>query len=194
MKLARRITVATLLLLGAGLGAHAAWIPAKASLAQLLLLRAWERARGGEPRPRPWPWADTWPVARLEAPGLGIRQVVLAGISGRSLAFGPGHMDGTAEPGRRGNCVLAGHRDTVFAFLRELSRGDRLILEDASGRRVAYRVEEARVVDAGDTWVAGETDARVLTLVTCWPFDAVVPGGPGRYVVRAEAVEEGSTP
>ncbi len=194
MNRARRITVATLLLLGAGLGVHAAWIPAKACLAQLLLFRAWERARGGELRPRPWPWADTWPVARLEAPRQGVREIVLAGVSGRSLAFGPGHMDGTAEPGQPGNCVLAGHRDTVFAFLRELVPGDTLVLEDAAGRRVTYRVQETRVVDAGDTWVAGDAGARVLTLVTCWPFDAVVPGGPGRYVVRAGAVDEEGTP
>jgi len=27
-----------------------------------------------------------------------------------------------------------------------------------------------------------------LILTTCYPFDAVVPGGPLRFVVRAEAV------
>jgi sortase A len=26
-----------------------------------------------------------------------------------------------------------------------------------------------------------------LTLVTCYPFDALVPGGPLRYIVTAEA-------
>jgi sortase (surface protein transpeptidase) len=28
----------------------------------------------------------------------------------------------------------------------------------------------------------------MLTLVTCYPFDAAVPGGPMRYVVSAEGV------
>jgi hypothetical protein len=27
----------------------------------------------------------------------------------------------------------------------------------------------------------------VLTLITCYPFDAIAPGGPQRYVVRAVA-------
>ena len=31
------------------------------------------------------------------------------------------------------------------------------------------------------------SDAPMLTLVTCYPFDAVVPGGPLRYVVTALA-------
>jgi len=31
-----------------------------------------------------------------------------------------------------------------------------------------------------------ETDFPLLTLVTCYPFDAVVPGGPERYLVFAE--------
>jgi sortase (surface protein transpeptidase) len=29
------------------------------------------------------------------------------------------------------------------------------------------------------------TGRKSLTLITCWPFDAIVPGGPLRYVVRA---------
>jgi sortase A len=29
-------------------------------------------------------------------------------------------------------------------------------------------------------------DIPLLTLVTCYPFDAVVPGGPQRYLVFAE--------
>ena len=28
---------------------------------------------------KPWPWADTWPVARLVVPSLGIDQIVLEG-------------------------------------------------------------------------------------------------------------------
>jgi sortase A len=31
------------------------------------------------------------------------------------------------------------------------------------------------------------SDAPMLTLVTCYPFDAIVPGGPLRYVVTAVA-------
>ncbi len=187
----RRAVAAALVLAGGALGVHAAWIPAKARLAQALLERAWSRARAGAARPRPWPWADTHPVARMEVPRLGVREIVLAGASGRVLAFGPAHVAGTAPPGGEGNCVLVGHRDTSFAFLRRLREGDAVVLETPEGGRVRYTVRRTVVVDAADTWVAGPSPGRVLTLVTCWPFDAVVPGGPERYVVWAEARDAG---
>ena len=72
----------------------------KAQLAQLLIERAWQRALAGEPAPKPWPWADTWPVARLDAPAQGVSLFVLAGSSGRTLAFGPGHEQGTPRARR----------------------------------------------------------------------------------------------
>ncbi len=185
----RRAVAVALGVAALGLLAQAAWIPAKAALGQLLMRDAWQRAREGVAEPRPWPWADTWPVARLTVPGRGVALYVLAGASGRTLAWGPGHVAGTAGPGAPGNCALAGHRDTHFAFLRDLAPGDEVVLETADGVRRRYRVSEAGVYDRDDTWwlapapLAGP--ARLLTLITCYPFDAVVPGGPGRYVVRA---------
>jgi sortase A len=95
-----------------------ACIPAKAWVAQELMQRAWRRAERGESRPVPWPWADTWPVARLSAKGGEIELIVLAGGSGRTLAFGPGHLSASALPGEFGNSVIAGHRDTHFQFLQ----------------------------------------------------------------------------
>ncbi|HEX2164200.1 MAG TPA: class GN sortase [Thermoanaerobaculia bacterium] len=172
---------------GLVLAARGAWIPAKAALAQVLLAGAWERAAAGGERPRPWPWADTWPVARLDLPGPGRPLVVLAGASGRTLAFGPGHVDGTAAPGEDGNVVLAGHRDTHFRALAGLSRGDAVELEAPGGGRRRYRVVETAVVDHRDTRALAPSEGARLTLVTCWPFDAVRPGGPLRWVVVAEA-------
>lgn len=185
---------ALLVLLAAGglaLTVQAAWIPAKAGLAQALFHRAWERARDGETRPAPWPGADTWPIARLSAPVRGRTVFVLAGASGRTLAFGPGHVDGTARPGTLGNAALAGHRDTHFAFLKELEPGELLVLETADGDVHRYRVSVARVVHESETWVLEPVPAKVLTLITCHPFDAVVPGGAMRYVVTAVAEEDG---
>jgi sortase A len=48
-------------------------------------------------------------------------------------------------------------------------------------------VTDAAVFDERDTRPLEPADRATLTLVTCWPFDAVAPGGPLRYVVRAEA-------
>lgn len=174
------VAAAGLALLAAGL-----WIPAKAWLAGRLLERSWRNARAGATATRPWPWADTFAVARLRVPRLGVDAIVLAGASGRTLAFAPGHVDGTAPPAGDGNCALAGHRDTTFRFLRELRPGDTIEIEAASGLRRRYAVRETAVVDQADTGVLAPTDAPALTLVTCWPFDALRPGGRGRYVVRA---------
>ena len=98
-----------------------AYIPAKAWLAQELMQHAWTRAGEGEARPVPWPWADTWPVARLSAMAGDVNLIVLAGGSGRTLAFGPGHLSASAMPGTAGNSVIAGHRDTHFNFLQHLT-------------------------------------------------------------------------
>lgn len=174
-----------LLLAAAVLFGHGAWIYAKASLAQVLLQRAWARTVQGGRNVRPWPWADTWPIARLRAPGLREGVIVLAGASGRTLAFGPGHVDGTARPGEAGNCVLSAHRDTQFAFLRRLEIADLLELETLGGVRHRYRVVESRVAHKKEVGLLGNTADPMLTLLTCYPFDAVAPGGPLRYVVRA---------
>lgn len=48
-----------------------------------------------------------------------------------------------------------------------------------------YRVSEAGVVDHRNRRPLAATGEPALTLITCYPFDAVVPGGPLRYVVRA---------
>ena len=183
----RRAGAALVAAAGAALLVHGLWIPAKAALAQVLLRDAWERAAAGEVRPRPWPWADTWPVARLGLPGADGPLVVLAGASGRTLAFGPGHLDGSARPGAPGNVVLAGHRDTHFRALERLRPGDLVTLEPPAGPARRYRVVHAAVHDRRDTApLAQDADDR-LTLVTCWPFDAVAPGGPLRWVVVASA-------
>lgn len=178
-----------LALIGALQFGHGAWIQAKAWLAQALIARAWDRTLQGERHVRPWPWADTWPVARLTVPALGIERYVLSGADGSALAFGPGHLHGTPAPGDAGNSVVGGHRDTHLAFLRDVLPGQRIEVERADGRRVAYRVVEAAVLDKRDVWVAKQEGPTRLTLVTCFPFDALRAGGPQRYVVFAFELE-----
>ncbi|WP_319633533.1 class GN sortase [Pelagibius marinus] len=164
----------------------AAAIHAKAWLAQRLLDRAWAATLAGEAEAKPWPWADTWPVARLQVPELDVDLYVLAGASGRTLAFGPAVVPGTEILGHR---ILSGHRDTHFAFLRELAAGSRLRLQDDQGRWRDFTVRAHEVIDVRHPVFARHAAALPLvSLVTCYPFDAVMPGGPLRYVVTAEAV------
>ena len=184
------ILVALLLALGGWQFARGAWIQAKAWLAQVLIAQAWQRALAGERNAKPWAWADTWPVARLSIPSLGIERYVLEGSDGAALAFGPGHLHGTALPGEGGNSVIGGHRDTHLAFLRALRAGDEIVVETRDGRRLRYVVRDARVLDRRDLWIAGQEGPARLTLVTCYPFDALRAGGAQRYVVSAYAIDE----
>jgi sortase A len=177
---------ALLLATGVVQGVRGGWIHAKAGLAQVLLHRSWERTRAGGVEEKPWPWADTWPVARLTFPGGG-EHIVLAGATGRNLAFAPGHLDGSSEPGGGGTCVIAGHRDTHFSDLDRLEKGQTVVLEDAGGRSRSYRVVTTAVVEERDTWVITDNDGPTLVLVTCWPLDSPLPGGSQRYVVWAKA-------
>ncbi len=190
-RLRRAAAVLGLVSLAAGLVllGQAGWIHAKARLAEGLVERAWDRTRtaGGGVFP-PWPWADTYPVARLRAPARGVDQVVLAGASGRTLAFGPGHLDASAPPGQAGHAVVAGHRDTHFGFLRHLRSGDLLEVERPDGRRLRYRVEGSQVVDSRSARLAPIVGPPALTLITCYPFDSVDFGGPLRYLVFARAL------
>jgi sortase A len=181
------IAAALLLGLGAWQLGEGAYIHAKAALAQVLLEDAWTRTLAGEDRVRPWPWADTWPVARLRLPRQSEDLIVLAGDSGRSLAFGPGHRFGTALPGDRGTSLIGGHRDTHFAALRELAVGDEAFVQTASGAWRRYSVTATAVVP--DTAMPVLSRERsVILLVTCYPFDALRPGGHERYVVELSAV------
>ena len=177
--------VACLLCFGFWQLGHGAYIPAKAWLAQELMQHAWARAGSTETRSRPWPWADTWPVARLTARSGEVDLIVLAGGSGRTLAFGPGHLSASAMPGEVGNTVIAGHRDTHFQFLRDVEAGDRLTIESSEGIKHVYKVTGLDIVDSRKGRLLLDTDAAILSLVTCYPFDAVDAGGPLRYVVTA---------
>ena len=176
-----------LALAGASSFGHGVYLHAKAQLAQWLLHAAWDKARATGLAVKPWPWADTHPVARLIAPGQDADVLVLAGASGRTLAFGPGHLDGSAMPGDPGNAVITAHRDTHFRFLRAVAPGDELVVERADGGTRHFRIRGAYVADYRDLRLPRDTPVPTLTLVTCYPFDALNPGGPLRYVVVAEA-------
>jgi len=182
----RKRTLLVLALAGLGLwqtGAGA-WIHVKARLAQHLLEQAWEQTLEGQTRVRPWPWADTWPVARLRIDSRRLDLIVLQGDSGRSLAFGPGMAVGSSEPGHPGTTLISAHRDTHFEAIRELRAGEAITLETTAGYW-RYEVTGTRVIDSRSERVTNNPLGRELVLVTCYPFDAVRPGGPLRYVVHA---------
>jgi sortase A len=163
------------------------YIQAKASVAQALLELAWMRTLTGQEEVRPWPWADTWPVARLTIAERGVDVIVLNGAHGEALAFGPGLLPGSAGLGRAGPAIIAAHRDTHFAGLSGVEPGDTIEVQDASGAVHHYHVSGHAVVDHRNATIPAIDGTSTLTLVTCYPFDTMVPSGPERYLVHAVA-------
>ena len=205
----RRAVAALAAMIGVVALLQAAWIEVKAYAAQALIEAAWQRNRVGAISARPWPWADTTPVARLTvlardprsvampapyAIPRGTSLIVLEGASGRNLAFGPTHDAASVLPGETGNSVIAAHRDTHFRILETLAPGDRLRIERTDGRVAFFAVTDIRIVDSRQTRIALDADTPRVTLVTCYPFDAIRPGGPLRFVVTADLIAGAGLP
>jgi sortase A len=180
-------TAAALALSGLWLFGDALYIRAKAALAQVLLNRAFAAEIAAGRVVKPWPWADTWPAARIEVPRLKARTIVLAGGSGQALAFGPGHLERTPDPGEPGTAVYAAHRDTHFAFLGQIEAGDEIVVTRRDRATVRFRVTGTQVVRWDSSGIDPAAPGRHLALVTCWPLDSALPG-PLRFVVYADLV------
>ena len=183
-----KITLVSLLLSGLWFIGQGTYIHAKAVLAQLLLETAWSQTLDGQKEVKPWPWADTWPIARLKAPDLEISRIVLAGANGSSLAFGPGHLFGSASPGENGNIIISGHRDTHFSFLENLKTGDPIELQSYN-KTTSYRINETVIIDKEKINFIPTDTGNKLILITCYPFNAIQAGGSLRYLVIAEPVQ-----
>ncbi|HIG91294.1 MAG TPA: class GN sortase [Methylococcaceae bacterium] len=177
------------LILGVGLCflVQGSWIQIKAVIAQALLERSWQQTLNNGTPAQPWPWADHWPVAKLTLPRAKSELFVLNGDSGSSLAFAPGWNTKSAKPGEQGVTVVSGHRDTHFKILKDIAIGDSIDVVTALGEAVHYQVRNIEVVDSRVASIKTERSGQVLVLVTCYPFDSVMAGGPLRYVVTASS-------
>ena len=157
----------------------AALIAGKAWLAPILIADAWtETLATGAPK-KPWSWADTVPVAKLGVPAFGVTRYVMDGDNMRSLAFGP------VQSGRTHAQIIFGHRDTHFAFLKDLVKGTLLTYQKADGRTARYRVNASWVADKEEMYMPGGMHRSALLLVTCYPFGAAYASGDQRFIVLA---------
>jgi sortase A len=179
------VVAAMTALVGLALVGKGVAIYAKAIVAQILLERAFDQSLATGQPVKAWGWADTWPVARLEVPRLGVSTIVLKGGSGEALAFGPGLLDGTPAPGEAGSSVIAAHRDTQFSFLGDVHPGDEIRVTRGDGAIIWFRIADARVVRWDASGIDPRADGHWLVLSTCWPLGAATQGDL-RYVVRAQ--------
>jgi len=127
-------------------------------------------------------------LGRIEIPRVGLKSMILEGVSQRTLALAVGHVPGTALPGNEGNVGLAGHRDTFFRALRGVQPGDTILLTTLSGS-YEYQVKSCEVVTPHDTHVLADSGEPALTLVTCYPFHYLGPA-PERFIVHAVRARE----
>jgi sortase A len=109
---------------------------------------------------------------------------VFEGVSADVLRKGPGHVPGTAYPGRAGNCVIAGHRDSFFR---------RRVYVTAGSEKREYCLVRRRVVAPGEVGVLAPTAGERLTLLTRYPFAWVGPA-PRRVVWQGPPASSAGLP
>ena len=165
------------------------WIHLKARLAQVLIESAWDASLMDKKIHKPWPWADTWPVARMTINNEVL--FILEGAQGNSLAFGPGHLQGSVLPGQTGVSIIGGHRDTHFRFLEHINKGQAISIDHKTGSS-NYRVSKVAIRDSDSDPLSFQGEEDQIVLITCYPFNNFEAGGSLRYVVTAERDEPGS--
>ena len=122
-------------------------------------------------------------IAKLIIPRLDAEIFIVEGDGEEELRRGPGHLSDSARPGGPGNCVIAGHRDTHFRVLKDIKKGDDILIETSTGQYL-YRVKSTRIVSPNNTSALKPTRHAALNLITCYPF-YYVGSAPKRFVVEA---------
>jgi sortase A len=125
-------------------------------------------------------------IGSLSIPVLEQAWPIIQGTGTNDLKRGVGHVIQSAMPGGNDNCVLSGHRDTVFTKLGKLKIGDEFIVMTSTGT-YTYKISHVRIVDKDDTTVIVHTSRAVLTVTTCYPFH-FFGSAPDRYIISADLV------
>lgn len=127
-----------------------------------------ELAVGAAPVNQPIPTGS--PVALLEVPAVGIREIVVEGSRPEQLTKGPGHVSVSVLPGQKGVSVVMGRRlgfGGPFGRLADVEPGDEITTTTGQGA-IRYRVTRERRVSATDG-NALTADGNALLLVTSDP-------------------------
>jgi len=171
------------------------FIYGRAEIAQMFLDKAWQNTLQQDHQAMKYgaslveklgSWSDSWPVARLVFPDQTRDLIVLNHGSGRSMAFGPSHLAGSALLGENGVSVIGGHKDTHFKFLEQSHLRDEVWLQLPTGKAIRYRVTGMQITDISSSKLLLESDHSVIVLVACYPFWGVESGNTLRVLVIAE--------
>ncbi len=120
--------------------------------------------------PVPKPVAQ--PATRIVIPAIGVDAPVGEGTDWESLKYKVGHHPGTANPGQRGNMVLAAHNDVygeIFRYLPDVPVGE-IITVYAREETFRYRLTERRIIRPEQSEVMLPTTGPTVTLISCYPY------------------------
>lgn len=115
---------------------------------------------------------------------------VVEGVETDNIGVAIGHFPDSAQIGAEGNCAMAGHNGGTygryFGDIKNLKKGDEVILTNTKGEEYKYYITESFVVEPTDIYVVDDLgiEGKFLTMVTCTQH------GTKRLIVRAECTEE----
>jgi LPXTG-site transpeptidase (sortase) family protein len=119
----------------------------------------------------------------LTIPALELQVPIYNGTDDFTLDRGAGRIKGMAKTGEAGNLGISGHRDGFFRVLKDIAEGDDILVQTTHGVE-KYQVTDLKIVPKSDLSVLVESDEKMLTLVTCYPF-YFVGHAPKRLIVTA---------
>ena len=167
---------------------HSSWFPIKGWLSQQLISYSWHETISLHQKIKPWPWADTFPIAKLQFKRLEENIVVLNGGDPTTLAFSAGAVAPFNQTNNGKPFVVAGHRDSHFAFLEDVLMKDVISMTDQHGKSQLYQVEAIDIVDASSSELPILANDSSLILITCYPFESIGSDANERYVITATLI------
>lgn len=128
-------------------------------------------------------------VATVRIPAINLDVQLVYGIHDNALARGLGLWPGTAIPGKPGNAVVAGHRTSHGAPMRDIDKlniGDRIYVTTGGKTQstLEYRITKRQIVRPDAMWITRPTKASTLTIFACHPPHSIAY----RYVIFAKLV------
>jgi sortase A len=173
---------------GITVAASGAAVPITAKISQVLLEQAYTRTLVSGDVQQILGSSDMKLAGKISVPRLGITEIILdAGtqqVSKKAMRAGPILLANSAAIGRSGTTIIAAHRDTHFAFLKDIRVGDVIEAAGKDGVIMPYRVNNMQIVEADKFTITKGQVQNELALSTCYPFGSV-KGGTKRYVVHA---------
>ena len=109
---------------------------------------------------------DIIPSGKITIPEIGLENIVLEGADQRTLAYGLGLFDNDVDiHQKRYNIVISGHRDTHFKKLKNIRKGDKIVLEHTEGKS-EYIVDDIILIDPTEIRFLEKNNFNRLTLIT----------------------------